>query len=317
MNMTPTVSVVIDTYNYGHFVEKAIDSVLSQTLPEVEREIIVVDDGSTDDTPERVAKYGRKINYVRKVNGGQGSAFNTGVSIAKGEIISFLDADDYYYPSKLKEVLNKYHSDSKVGAIYNRFDVVDEAGTILFKTVPKRLFSGNIEDRILLGFVSGCPSSGISVRRSVISHITVPEMPFRVSADHFYLNILPLMTYIGVIETPLHAYRVHSRNRYLGETRSGRISIHSKQNEAIWDYAREVLGKEFYRSLYEMKQACEINTKLQIYTTGIKKLLNTRASLDLKIWSFIKLSARMVMSDCIFLYLRRFRDNLVLSRLRF
>jgi glycosyltransferase involved in cell wall biosynthesis len=74
----PYVSVLIDTYNYGRFIEQAIESVLSQDFTMERVEILVVDDGSTDDTEERVKKYGAKIRYLRKENGGQASAFNLG-----------------------------------------------------------------------------------------------------------------------------------------------------------------------------------------------------------------------------------------------
>jgi glycosyltransferase involved in cell wall biosynthesis len=79
----PCVSVLIDTYNYGHFIEEAVESVLAQDFPEREREIVVVDDGSTDDTPERLKKFGHAITYLRKPNGGQASAFNLGFGFAR------------------------------------------------------------------------------------------------------------------------------------------------------------------------------------------------------------------------------------------
>ena len=82
----PFITVIIDTYNYGHFVEEAIDSVLSQNFPADRMEVLVIDDGSTDDTSERVKKYGERIRYFQKENGGQASAFNFGFSRSRGEI---------------------------------------------------------------------------------------------------------------------------------------------------------------------------------------------------------------------------------------
>ena len=89
------VSVIIDTYNYGSFIEESIDSVLSQEFPRDRMEVLVVDDGSTDDTAERVKKYGSQVEYLYKPNGGQAAAFNWGLNRARGEIVFFLDADDY------------------------------------------------------------------------------------------------------------------------------------------------------------------------------------------------------------------------------
>src|SRR6266852_114001 len=96
-----TITVLIDTYNYGHFIEEAIESVLSQDFPSEKMEILVVDDGSTDDTAERVRKYGERVKYLYKDNGGQASAFNYGSARARGEYVALLDADDYWLPGKL------------------------------------------------------------------------------------------------------------------------------------------------------------------------------------------------------------------------
>lgn len=94
------VSVVIPTYNSGPLVVEAVESALAQTF--LPHEVIVVDDGSTDDTAERLAAFGDRIRYVRKTNGGVSSARNQGVAEATGDAIAFLDADDVWHPRKLE-----------------------------------------------------------------------------------------------------------------------------------------------------------------------------------------------------------------------
>src|SRR5882757_4359162 len=113
----PLVTALIDTYNYGRFVEEAIDSVLAQDYPNDRLEILVVDDGSTDDTAERVRKYGSRIRYIHKPNGGQASAFNFGFERARGDIIAFLDADDYWLPGKLSRVADAFEQNPSVGLV--------------------------------------------------------------------------------------------------------------------------------------------------------------------------------------------------------
>lgn len=97
---SPTVSVVISLYNKGKYVERALSSVFAQTYPPLE--VIIVDDGSTDDGHEKVLNFNNpKIILIKQENKGPGSARNTGLAIAKGKYIAFLDADDEWYPSFL------------------------------------------------------------------------------------------------------------------------------------------------------------------------------------------------------------------------
>src|SRR5271163_2848528 len=98
----PLFTVLIDTFNYGKYVEEAVRSALEQDFPAEEFEVLVVDDGSTDDTAARLEKFAGRIRYEHKPNGGQASAFNFGVKRARGEFIALLDADDIWLPNKLQ-----------------------------------------------------------------------------------------------------------------------------------------------------------------------------------------------------------------------
>lgn len=96
---TPLVSVVIPTYNRAGVIERTIDDVLRQTYSPVE--VIIVDDGSTDDTLDRLARYGSRIRVVSQQNSGPGAARNRGIQEARGEIVAFQDSDDLWHPTKL------------------------------------------------------------------------------------------------------------------------------------------------------------------------------------------------------------------------
>src|SRR5580692_8444759 len=113
----PLVSVLIDTYNHERFIEKAIVSVLEQDFPAAQREILVVDDGSTDLTPEIVRKFEPHVRVMRKENGGQASAFNAGIPECKGEIVAFLDGDDWWAHNKLTSVVQAMATSSSVGLV--------------------------------------------------------------------------------------------------------------------------------------------------------------------------------------------------------
>lgn len=104
----PLISVIITNYNYGRYVEEAIASVLRQTYPRTRVQIIVVDDGSTDDSRERLEKYKNEVQIFYKENGGHASALNLGYQESSGEIIAFLDADDCWEEHKLETICRCY-----------------------------------------------------------------------------------------------------------------------------------------------------------------------------------------------------------------
>lgn len=114
----PKVSVILPTYNCAAYLSAAIESVFAQTFTDLE--LIVVDDGSTDNTADTVARYLDRIIYVWKENGGVSAARNTGLRAAKGKFIAWLDADDYWAPMKLERQLALF-SDPSVGLVYSDF----------------------------------------------------------------------------------------------------------------------------------------------------------------------------------------------------
>jgi glycosyltransferase involved in cell wall biosynthesis len=97
----PLVSTIIPTYNRANLIGDAVDCVLGQTYPNVE--VIVVDDGSTDNTEEVLSKYGNRIRVIRQTNAGPAAARNRGIRAAKGQIIAFLDSDDIWLPLKIEK----------------------------------------------------------------------------------------------------------------------------------------------------------------------------------------------------------------------
>ncbi len=116
MKQTPSISVVIPAYNSAGFIGSAIESVLSQTLPATE--VIVVDDGSSDNTAEVVSKYPAPVRLIRQANGGPAAARNHGIREAVGDWIGLLDADDAWLPTKLERQA-ELTGDPKVGVIHS------------------------------------------------------------------------------------------------------------------------------------------------------------------------------------------------------
>jgi glycosyltransferase involved in cell wall biosynthesis len=126
---TPAVSVVIPAYNVAWCVRKAIDSALAQSWSD--REIVVVDDGSTDDTTAVLASYGDAIRVVVQRNGGMSNARNAGIRAARGEFIAFLDADDWWLPAKLERQVALLRARPEIGFCSCTVRVEDLEGRLL------------------------------------------------------------------------------------------------------------------------------------------------------------------------------------------
>lgn len=125
----PTVSVVIPTYNRGGCVCRAVDSVLGQTYQDYE--IVVVDDGSTDDTRDQLSRYGDRIRYAWKSNGGAGSARNEGLRQARGRYIAWLDSDDVWLPFKLDLQMQVFEQLPDVQLVSSDLSTLTEAGEVV------------------------------------------------------------------------------------------------------------------------------------------------------------------------------------------
>jgi len=131
------ISVIVTTYNRPSMACEAIDSALAQTHADFE--VIVVDDGSTDDTGQVLSRYGERIHYVRKENGGEATARNVGLEHARGELITFLDDDDIWLPEKLEAQVAYQRAHPEVGLIYTDCQRFDERGPLPDPTGRKRL----------------------------------------------------------------------------------------------------------------------------------------------------------------------------------
>ena len=110
----PLVSVVIPTFNGARFLAQTIESVLAQTYPRLE--VLVVDDGSTDETPAIAASYAPRVSYLHQANAGTAAARNTGITQASGAFIALLDHDDLWEPRKLERQLPLFATDPQIGA---------------------------------------------------------------------------------------------------------------------------------------------------------------------------------------------------------
>ncbi len=213
--MNLTVSFLINNYNYGRFLRQAIDSALAQTYPHCE--VVVVDDGSTDDSPGIIRSYGMKIHSIFKENGGQGSALNAGFAQTRGEIIKLLDSDDYLSPIAAERIVSAWHDG--VHILHHRLLVVDINGKELgtFPGKNHTLDSGDLVPRLLRdGGYIGLPTSGLAYSRSLLQKLLpMPEAEFRICADGWLTYQAPFLAEVTVLDENLACYRHHDTNAWV------------------------------------------------------------------------------------------------------
>jgi glycosyltransferase involved in cell wall biosynthesis len=148
----PEVSVIIPTYNSANYLTQAVDSVLAQTFRD--NEILVVDDGSTDETEDVMRRYNSPVRYIRQKNGGVASARNRGIAESRGRYIAFLDADDTWYPIKLERQLAALDNRSDCQLCYSAFTLAASDLTPI-RVVQSRRRGAAMEDLLLRGNVVG------------------------------------------------------------------------------------------------------------------------------------------------------------------
>jgi glycosyltransferase involved in cell wall biosynthesis len=212
--MKPLVTALVDTYNHESYIEQALISVLEQGLSPAELEIVVVDDGSTDRTPEIIQQFAPRVRYVRKKNGGQASALNAGFAEAQGEIVALLDADDYWLPGKLHRVIKGFEQHPEAGLVYHRLRDYDMQ-TGEQRDAPFEPVSGFVAESVTKVLLfGGVTTTSLAFRRSVVeSLLPIPE-ELRIQADAYIATLSTFLAPVVAVEEALAVYRIHDGNLY-------------------------------------------------------------------------------------------------------
>lgn len=213
------VSVLIDTYNHERFIEKAIASVLEQDFPAADREIIVVDDGSTDRTPEIVRRFEPRVRYIHKENGGQASAFNAGIPECRGEIIAFLDGDDYWLPGKLSRVAEVLGKNPAVGLVGHAIKESLLNGTehVAAPEQDERFRINSLAAaRVFRLRKSYLGTSRMTLRADLARRILPVPEALRIEADEYLFTLAAAMSDVVILREALTCYVIHGANLYVG-----------------------------------------------------------------------------------------------------
>ncbi|MFZ0738915.1 MAG: glycosyltransferase [Candidatus Acidiferrales bacterium] len=214
----PLISALIDTYNQERYIEQAILSVLDQGFSPSELEIVVIDDGSGDNTPSIVKKFASRVRYLRKDNGGQASAFNAAIPELQGPIVSFLDADDWWAKGKLLAVLTAFEKNPSLAAVgHGYFEVHDDALPDVL-VVPEQQYKLDLTSlyaaRVAAAGRPFLTTSRLSVRREALDRILPIPEELVFSADYPIMNSVLALGGALILDRPLCYYRLHSDNQF-------------------------------------------------------------------------------------------------------
>lgn len=240
----PFVSVLIDTYNHERFIEQAVVSALEQDFPASDCEIIVVDDGSTDATAEIVRKFEPRVRLLRKSNGGQASAFNAGIPECRGEIVAFLDGDDWWARNKLRRVVQAMAADPSVG-------IVGHGITLAFEDGPERLEVPAKNERLRLSSLatarvfrlrkSFLGTSRMTVRSVVLDRILPVPESLVIEADEYIFTMAAALSDLVLLKQSLTHYRIHRGNLYHG---AGASDAGLRRKQRVHEGLVQLLGRE-------------------------------------------------------------------------
>ncbi|OGL51158.1 MAG: hypothetical protein A3H37_09040 [Candidatus Schekmanbacteria bacterium RIFCSPLOWO2_02_FULL_38_14] len=209
------VSIVIPTYNCAQYIGETIESILNQIYKNFE--IIVVDDGSTDNTRDVAKSFEKEINYIYQENGGPSKAKNTGIKAARGEYIAFLDADDIWFPDILKQTVQAFQQYAEAGLAFTDYLKFDESGVIQQSNCADRfkvwfnkhrsattdLAYGWFYRELLIG---SCISS-VFVKKKVMEEVGMFDETFKIGEDYdLWLRIAKKYKFI-YINRVLYKYR--------------------------------------------------------------------------------------------------------------
>ncbi len=222
------LSFVINNYNYDRFLTDAITSALNQTDVVQNFEVIVVDDGSTDDSQTILNHFTPHIHTVLKPNGGQASAFNAGFMASQGEWVCFLDADDCARPDKAARILQIADDYPQAEWIFHPLQPVDEWLNPLLATCDQTgatllnlrsdLTHGKLKSNALPFPIPA--TSGLCIRRSLLTQILPMPESEGITLNDTYLQFAALGNRPGVfLNEPLAAQRYHGSNSFITQSR--------------------------------------------------------------------------------------------------
>lgn len=253
----PTVSIIIPTYNQDRFIAQTVESALAQTYPQTE--VIVVDDGSADNTSAVLAEYGGRIRHIYQENKGQSAARNTGIAASRGQYLLFLDGDDLIPPHKLELHVALLDAHPEFGLVYSGFQYLSEDGTEILGEERPRKQGAVLEDLLRRTFTF--PPGAAVIRRECLDRVGLFDEALKGPVDtDMYVRIAAAGYHFGYIEQPLLLYRV-VRSSVSGDIEGMRRNEFGRLDKLfarpdLPDHIRALMGEAYAVMHYEFGAKC-------------------------------------------------------------
>ena len=242
--MNKALTVIIPAYNVSRYIAQGMDSLLEEPSILPYLDIIVVNDGSTDDTLDKASKYANmfpeSVSVINKENGGHGSGINVGIRAAKGKYFKVLDGDDWVRTDGLKELVNYIIEDKgKPDAIINPFEKVWEDGkreAIAFKRIKTYTL---VEFQDIVQYNYTLPLHTITIRTSIFRDNYIPQIDEKISYDdmEYILFPIPYITSLVFLEEIVYEYRLGIAGQSMNPSQMAKkINMHTLVIDRLVDY---------------------------------------------------------------------------------
>lgn len=293
------VSVIIPTYNSDKFITKAINSILNQTYSNLE--IIIVDDGSTDNTKDEIYNLkDNRIKYFYKSNGGESSARNFGLAQATGEFIAFLDADDLYHKEKIKRQVSILNSNPNIDIVYNDVILIDEENNKIGELKSEEIIedSSNFLAQILFRQVIPASASIMLRRNCFKGNIIFPET-YNYAEDYYFIIQLADKYNFYYLQESLYFYRRHSQN-----LTNNHIMQAGNEKEIVRSLGIEKITEIVSRTTYSDEEKTMLLSKILLKIGYFEDSLKQLNKIELIDWEYY------FIKGVLYYYLKNYKEAL-------
>ncbi|MCI5160425.1 MAG: glycosyltransferase [Candidatus Electrothrix sp. AX5] len=272
MNNLPKISVIIPLYNRGNFIAQTIQSVLNQTYPNIE--LIVVDDGSTDNSRNVLKQFEGKIRILEhpgRVNKGQSAAINLGIKSSESKYVAILDSDDLFAPEKIQLQVEYLEKNPHVGLVYGNGYAINEQGKKIYPIYKDGHRENSAPERVLMDCYFLLPNNSL-IRRKVLDEVGDFDESLRSAQDHDMAIRVAEVTKLAYLKKELFYYRRHGN------------SISAKNASLRWNNGFIILDKARRRFKYS---SSVVRRRRAVLHFRVGQCLLEEKKISRALWHFI------------------------------